>query len=234
MDKELSLFELYYYFKKWFWIIVGTALIGAGFFIIAGEQFGVADYRSEAELIVNQNQVEDVIQYNEVQTNVQMINTYRQIILGRSFLQRVSSDLEVPFTVDVLRDSLIVQQVEKSQTFNIIAELESPLLAQSVIEGVIKEFEEMLGEIYGTDIIKVVVLSDPSYEPQKLSTSMLYRTVLGGIVGTLLSIGLLSLNVLLDTKVKDEILLRQLDLVKLGEMDGLTTQNNTEAYLNSD
>jgi len=83
MKKEYSFYDLWQLFKKYFIRILNMTIIGATLAAIVVMFFVEPQYSSQAQLIVNQRSNQDTsIQYNEVQTNVTLVSTYRDIILG--------------------------------------------------------------------------------------------------------------------------------------------------------
>lgn len=232
-ENSISFYELYQYFKKWLWVIIISMLLGSIVSVVGFNLLEDEEYKSEAQLIVNQKNASETIQYSEIQTNVSLINTYRQIILGKSVLEKVSEQVDPSLTVSQLQNAITVKQTENAQTFDIVAILPTPELAQAVVQNTISIFEETLLEIYDTDILNVYVLSAPSFEPNKIATSLVTRALIGAILGAMLAIGILLLKELLDTTVKDESFLHQFGLVKLGELESLSVQEYESAFLNN-
>lgn len=219
------------YIKDWAWIIIAATLVGAIVSVVATEVLQNDEYRSEAQLIVNQRSNQDAIQLNEIQTNVSLIDTYRQIIMGKSVLERVSAQTDNSLTTITLRDAITITQTADAQTFNIVATLDSPELAQEVVMSVIEVFDETLRDIYGTDVLNVYVLSAASFEPDQIKTNILYRAIIGGLLGAFITLFVLFLREMLDTSIKDEDFIRQFGLVKLGELESLSDMDYTENIL---
>lgn len=231
MNTEYDIYKIMRYIKDWAWIIITATLVLAIVSVVSTELLQNDEYRSEAQLIVNQRSNQDAIQLNEIQTNVSLIDTYRQIIMGKSVLDRVIAQSDNYLTITTLRNAIEITQTADAQTFNIVATLDSPELAQEVVTSVIDIFNETLRDIYGTDVLNVYVLSAPSFEPEQIKTSLFYRAIIGGLTGTLISILVLFLREMLDTSVKDEDFIRQFGLVKLGELESLSDTDYTENIL---
>ena len=227
-EDSISFYEMFQYFKKWAWLIIAAMCLGAIISLVSFQFLEDEEYQSSAQLIVNQKSANETIQYSEIQTNVSLINTYRQIILGKSVLEKVAQEVDPNLTVTQLQNAITVRQTENAQTFDIVAVLE---LAQIVVQSAIRNFENTLTEIYDTDILTVYVLSAPSYEPNKIATSITVRALISAILGAMLTVGVLLLKELLDTTVKDENFLHQFGLVKLGELESLSEQEYAQAVL---
>src|SRR5699024_4094556 len=136
-------------------------------------------------LIVNQKNASETIQYSVIQTNVSLINTYRQIILGKSVLEKVAQ-VDSSLTVDQLKSVITVQQTENAQTYDIVAVLPTLELAKAVFQNTISVFEETLTEIYDTYILTVYVLSSPSFSTNKLATRFITRVLIGAALGAMI------------------------------------------------
>ena len=231
METEISIYEIFGYLKRWAWAVITTACIGAIISVIGNNLVQVDQYRSEAQLIVHQKTNQEMIQYNEIQTNVSLINTYRQIILGNSVLERVSAQTEHQVSVGTLQNSIEIKQTGDAQTFNIIATLDSPQLAQEVVQSIINVFNQTLEDIFDSDILNVYVISAPSFEANRIKSNIILQALIGGVVGATITLGILLLSEVLDTTVKDENFLHQYGIVKLGELEALTAQEYSEALL---
>src|SRR5699024_166631 len=138
MEQEISLLDLWNLFRKYFVRIVGMTVIGAALAAVFMMLFVDREYQSQAQLIVNQSSGQDTaIQYSEIQSNVYLVNTYRDIIQGQAVLEAVNDNLGNVFTTGELRDAISVEQSQNSQAFYITATLGSPTDAQNVVNNLV-------------------------------------------------------------------------------------------------
>lgn len=63
-------------------------------------------YESSTQILVNQKQEGTAIQFNEVQTNIQLTNTYKVIIKSPVILEQVKEKLHLEETVQKLNKKL--------------------------------------------------------------------------------------------------------------------------------
>ncbi|XJS11002.1 YveK family protein [Aerococcaceae bacterium WGS1372] len=223
MEQEISLLDLWRLFRKYFVRIIGMTVIGAALAVIFMMLFVDRQYESEAQLLVNQsNSSESAIQYNEVQTNVNLVNTYKDIIRGNAVLEQVNANLGEVFTVGQLRDAISVEQSANSQAFYVTAVMESPTDAQNVVNNVVEEFENTLLEVYGDDVSSVYVMSQASYNPNHVSPSIVIYALIGGMLGFILMIGVALIQELMDNRVKSADDLTNMGLIRLAEINKLT------------
>lgn len=232
MQEEISLLDLWKMFKKHSFLIVICTIIGAilaGVFMFA---FVDSEYASEAQLIVNQKKEgQSNIQYSDLQASINLVNTYRDIILSPAVLNPVIEAQSLEMTAEGLKESISVEQSPNSQSFNVSLKMDAPKQAQDVLVSILDEFRNRLEEIYQEEISSVVVLSDPSYNPARVSPSLIRYLLIGGLLGLMLSILLAIIKELSDTTVKDADFLVGLGLISLGEVGALTKKEREEARL---
>ncbi|MFL2131702.1 YveK family protein [Ruoffia sp. FAM 20858] len=223
MEQEISLLDLWNLFRKYFVRIAGMTIIGAALAVAFMLLFVDRKYESEAQLLVNQSSnQETALQYNEIQSNVFLINTYTDIIQGDAVLTAVNESLGNHFTIGELRNAISVEQSQNSQAFYISATMESPTDAQNVVNSVITEFENTLLEFYGDDVTGIYVMSSASYNPNAVSPSIIMYALIGGMLGFIIMVGIALIKELMDTRVKSVDDLTNMGLIRLGEINELT------------
>lgn len=234
MEKVYTPYDLWLLFKKYFIRILNMTIIGATLAAIVVMFFVEPKYSSQAQLIVNRRSSQDAsIQYNEVQTNVTLVSTYRDIILGDGVLTEVNNSLDGKFTVPQLRNAVSVEQSTDSQAFNISATMDTPVDAQNVVNSVITQFEETLVGIYGDAVSNVYVVSSASFNPSPVSPNIVLLTVVGGFVGAMIMVIIALVIELLDSRVKSRDDLIDLEMVKLGEIFELSEEQKEHSRVQS-
>lgn len=218
MNQEITQFELLkvlstHWRKIFIAIILGTILS-----VIFMMVFVEDEYQSEAQLIVNQQTNKGAIQAGEIQANVQLIDTYRDIILGQSVLEAVNANLENNYEMGELREKIEVNQTGNSQAFYITATMSSPEEAQIVVNSVIKSFEDMLNQIYGNEVTGIFVLFSASYNKNRTAPNLSTFLLIGSALGLTLSIAIILVKGMFDKKLKDADLLKTMGLIQLGDI----------------
>lgn len=223
MEQEISLLDLWNLFRKYFVRIAGMTIIGATLAVAFMILFVDRQYESEAQLLVNQSSnQETALQYNEIQSNVFLINTYTDIIQGDAVLTAVNESLGNHFTIGELRNAISVTQSQNSQAFYISATMESPTDAQNIVNSVITEFENTLLEFYGDDVSGIYVMSSASYNPNPVSPSLIMYALIGGMLGFIIMVGIALIQELMDNRVKAAEDLTNMGMIRLGEINELT------------
>lgn len=233
MQEEISLLDLWNIFKRHSLMIIIMAIIGAiisGAFMIG---FVDSEYSSEAQLIVNQSSESSNqnIQYSDLQTSINLINTYRDIILSPAVLDSVIQNTDLDFNFGELKELINVEQSQNSQSFNVSIRMQDPKIAQTVLTNIIQEFKNRLKEIYKEDVSSIFVLSEASYNQNRVSPSLSKYLLIGGLLGLIISLFVVVVKELSDTTVKDSEFMVSLGLISLGEVGALTKKERHDARL---
>lgn len=233
MEEEISLKELYQIVKKHFLTILISMIVGVLVSVLAMMFLVTPKYNSEAQLLVNQQSSQQNIQVSEIQSNIQMINTYRDIITGQSVLSRVNENLGGQYTITQLRDAITVDQGQNSQAFKVTAVMETAEDAQLVLNELVSTFEATIGEIYGDVEASIFVLSPATFNPNRVSPRLIIFILIGAVIGLAISILIILIIELMDTTVKEDDFLVQLGLINLGHVYELTNKELKQSRLSA-
>lgn len=236
MQEEISLKELYQIAKKHIFTLLSATLAGVLVSVLFMMFFVTPQYSSQAQLLVNQQQGTETataIQYNEIQSNIQLINTYRDIITGHSVLSQVAENLGGSYTPGELREAISVTQPQNSQAFYITATMETAEEAQAVVSQVVSTFESTVREVYGAEKTSIFVLSPASFNPNKVSPSLVMYALIGAVIGLALSVVAILVIELMDTTIKDNDFLAQQGLINLGQIYELSAKELKGSRLGS-
>lgn len=224
MEAEVSLYELWQLFSKHIIKIVAITIIGSLIAVMYMMLFVDKEYQSQAQLLVNQNNTnqEATMQYSEIQSNVYLVNTYRDIIQGLAVIQSVSENMDGDYTVEELSQAITVEQSPDSQAFYVSAIMGTPEEAQSVVNTVISEFEKTLTELYDEENSSVYIVSPATYKPNPISPGLPLYALIGGMLGFIVIIGIILVTELMDTRIKSVEEASKSGLIHLGDVYGLT------------
>ena len=175
MEETISLKEIFGTLRKHLATIIismfaGLAISGiVTFFILTPK------YSSQAQLIVTLPQ-SDTANVNDVNTNLQMINTYK--------------------------DMIAINQSENSQMFSIQAISTNAVTAQQIANTTSQVFQENAKDVMNVD--KISIISGAVANTTPVSPNNKLNLVIGLVLGMMVGVGLAFLFELLDRTVKDE------------------------------
>lgn len=203
MEEEISLVELFEVLKKRLSMIISLSLIGL--ILASAFTFFIATpkYSATTQLLVNQTTGNtEGIQLNDINTNVQMINTYRDIIKGPVILEDVIKSLELDSTVSQLSEQIEVVTQDNSQVFSLSVTGENPYVASDIANSTASIFKDKVGNIMNVENVTIISESVPNTAP--VSPNNLLNIVIGLLLGATLGVGAALLLEFMDKSVKDE------------------------------
>lgn len=211
-------------------LIVWTLLAGVLGFVVA--QFVVVPkYTATTEILVNQKHSNDAngAAYNNQQADIQMINTYKDLITNQVVLNKVSHQLnsaEVAreygrsynMPVSELKDAIKINTQQNSQVFSVAVKTDDPSLSAATANTIAQVFKKQIKKIMSVNNVTIVSRAaapdSPSFPNVKLFT------LAGAVLGLLLSAIYLIIKELMDTTIKDDnFMTKELGLTNLGHIN---------------
>lgn len=229
MDKVLGVLELSRLLRqKWYWILL-LVLLGIGAAHILTIYFIVPQYSAETKLLVSQpSNAAQEIELGEIETNIQMINTYRDIIQDPVVLDEVQSALNNTVSENELRAKMEIVTQSDSQIFGIQVVDSEPQQAALIADTIAKVFKESVGSIIHVD--NVAILSPARIPANPISPHYLFNIVIGALVGTIASIGGILIAFVADKRVHDEnFSTEQLGWLQLGVISSISKKELIDA-----
>jgi capsular polysaccharide biosynthesis protein len=204
MEETISLKEFLQTLRKRLAMIFAITLLAV---IISGAVsyfYLTPIYQASTQLLVNQSKNEQMqSNFTEVQTNLQLINTYNVIIKSPAILDLVIEELDLKMTTDQLNGKISVQSEKDSQVVNISVLDADPVQAVEIANKTAEVFTKEIVDIMNVDnvsiLAKAVMDNQAPIKPRPL-----VNMVIGLAVGLLVSIGLAFLLEYLDNKVRNE------------------------------
>lgn len=217
MQEEISLMDIFAIIKKHLLMIVGLMVVGLLTAFLVTSALMTPQYESSTQLLVNHESTETTIQQSEINANIQLINTYEDIIRNPIILEEVKEELTLSQSIDELRQKITVQTDQTSQVFSIQVEDPNPYLASDIANATAKVFSENIDDIMSVDNVSIISEAVPSENPSSPNT--LLNTLVGAVLGLIVGLTIAFLKELLDTTVKDEdFLVDELGWATLGRV----------------
>lgn len=203
MEEEISLAELFAILKKRMTMIISVGLVML--ILAAGFTFFIATpkYSSTAQILVNRKtESAEGMQLTDINTNVQMINTYKDIIKGPVILNKVSEKLDLELTTAELSEKMEITTQDNSQVFSLTVTDESPFDAAEVANEVALTFQNEIGNIMNVE--NVTIISEAIPVGNQISPNNPLNLVIGLLIGLMMGVGAAFLLEFMDKSVRDE------------------------------
>ncbi|HGF1449271.1 hypothetical protein JNG37_00360 [Streptococcus suis] len=226
----IDIFDLLKIIRKNIVFLLFSIIFCSGLSVLYARMFVPAEYQSEAQILVTQAQADSSNQIGTIKANIDMIPTYRDILYGIPVLGPVADKSEGRYSVSELQKHLTFKQSENSQAFSIAIRLDSAKSAQETLANITNQFTDILTEIYGENINKIVILSPASFQDKKVAPSMVRFVILGAVVGMTLSSLFLVVRRLMDHTISNHDYLEAEGLTLMTELYSLKDKEVSSTY----
>ncbi|MFS0938288.1 MULTISPECIES: YveK family protein [Enterococcus] len=204
MEETISLKEIFDILRKHLTSILISMFVGLALASIVTFFVLTPKYRSQAQLIVTLPQSETT-NANDVNMNLQMINTYKELVTGDLVINQVKDRIESEYGIDKsvqeLKDSVDVTQSQNSLMFSIRATDTSSVYAANIANTTALVFQENAKDVLSVDKISIISNAEASSSP--VSPNNKLNLAIGLVLGILVGVGIAFLLELLDRTVKD-------------------------------
>lgn len=205
MEETISLKELLQTLKGRLSLIVSVTLIAVivtaviSFFIIT------PIYQASTQILVNQTQNnQNFYTGNEVQTNLQLINTYNVIIKSPAILDRVKGELDFPVTSDDLNKKITVQSQTNSQVVTINVQDPDANKAAAIANTTAEVFKSQIANIMKIDNVSILAKATVTKDQAPVKPKPSLNIAVALVVGLMAGIGLAFLLEYFNNTIKTE------------------------------
>ena len=232
MEEEISLGEILAIFKQHIGKIVLWSLMGL---IVAGIYtffFVTPSYQSTSKIVVNQTQnSSQSITNTDIQTNLNLINTYQSIIQEPIILEDVITATDSDLSIEELRSKITIETQNNSLVFGIIVSDKNPYIAADLANSISTSFENKIGNIL--EVESVTILSEAIPNLTAVSPNIIINLVLGLIIGLMIGMVISIISEMMNKTIKDDKFIEQLGWTNLGSILEMSTEEVTNTRINA-
>lgn len=219
MHTVVSIEQILHIIKKHIRLVSFVTLIITGLIWLLTVFLMTPQYQASAQVLVNRKQANAVVQTNQIQTDIQMINTYKDIIRNPIILDEVADKLKAKgdFSGNVkqLQQMITISNKENSQVFSVDVKAKNPYLASDIANQTVNTFKKKIGKIMSVNNISIISKAKP--DKHVVSPSLKKNLLIGVMGGLILGVLLAILSEYLDKTVKDtQFIADELGLPNLG------------------
>ena len=209
MKNTISLMEFLLVLKKNWYVLFAGGVVFALAAFIASTYMMTPQYSASINLLVSQGSANpQAMELGEIETNLRMIQTYRDVIQDPIVLDDAAENLGNEFTAEELKEKIEVAIAENSQVFSLTAFADKPDKAALIANEIAASFQENITEV--VSIENVAILSPAKSNPSSIYPNVPFHTILGGLIGMLIGTVYALIRTLADQKIRTEILIPQL------------------------
>ncbi|MED3957432.1 Wzz/FepE/Etk N-terminal domain-containing protein [Priestia aryabhattai] len=205
MEETISLRELFAVLRKRLWLIVLITIIAATVSAVISFFVLTPVYESKTQILVNQAKNDQQLYSNQtVQTNVQLINTYNDIITSPAILDKVVKELKLDKSAASLSGQIQVTSAQDSQVAQIVVQDTSAKRAADIANTTASVFQKQVPKLMNVDNVKVLSKAALGENPSPVKPQPLMNVAIAIVVGLMVGVGLSFLLEYLDNTLKTE------------------------------
>lgn len=207
---ELDLKDYIKIIRKRLWIIISIVCIASLASAIISYFFIDPTYQASTKLIVNKSNDRegvDQVDINSINTNLRLIDTYKEIIKTPAIMGKVvASYPEFNLSVDQLIGKVKVSSVNNTQVMTLIVQDESYAKAANIVNAVSHVFQEEIPKIMNMKVENVFLLNEAQAlaNPSPVKPNKKLNVAISFIVSLMAAVGLVFLLEYLDDTIKSE------------------------------
>ncbi|PTK73253.1 YveK family protein [Staphylococcus haemolyticus] len=177
------------------------------------------EYEANTQVLVNQKEKNSELMAQEVQSNIQLVNTYSEILKSPRILDEVAKKNN-KYSASDIKGMLTVTTQAESQILNVNVENGSKKDAEKVANDIANVFSDKMPDIMNVD--NVSVLSSAKGTASKVSPNLLLNLAIGLILGLILSLIVIVLKEMFDKRIRtEEDIEKELNIPVLGSIQKL-------------
>lgn len=207
MEETISLQDLYKIIRKRLVLIVSMTVIAMLISAIISFFLLTPIYQSSTQILVNQQQkkVQDIeLGAQDIQTNLQLINTYNVIIKSPAILSKVIEELDLQVMPEQLTGQITVSNEQNSQVVNISVQDADPVRAANIANTVAQVFQKEIPVLMNVDNVNILAPAELVENPSPVKPNKTLNIAIAAVVGLMIGVGLAFLLEYLDTTIKTE------------------------------
>lgn len=188
------------------WLIAACVIIGCLATGLYNYFFTNPNYLASSKIIVNQSKeskdLAGQLSINEVNLNIQLVNTYKEIIKTYAVMDRVAQQHpELGLTAEQLIGKIQIGTVNDSQVMTLAVQDQSYDNAINTVNAVAAVFKETIPTIMSVDNVEILSEAKIAYD---VTPNPIKFIIVGFIVALVFSIGVSFLLEYLDDTVRSE------------------------------
>ena len=200
-EETISLGELFSILKRSKWLIASLTVTAAIVAFLISSFVISPTYEASTQVLVAPKQSENTIDLGQVQSSINLVNTYRVIIQSPAILEAVQEN--VVGAPENISELITVNSEQNSQVINLKVQHTNPVLATDIANEISSVFASEVPELMsGVDNVKV--LSEASVPMSPVKPNILLNTAIAAVLGMMIGVAFAFLKVVLDRRIKTE------------------------------
>ncbi len=203
---EIDLRKVFNIIKKRIWLVIFITFLAVIASVFISYYVLTPVYNASTELLVNKKEsdIESLYSYNDIQTDLKLINTYSVIIKSPRIIDIVISEYGLDYTTDELINKIKVSIVANSQVISIDVIDTDYYKAVMLANAIAETFKKEIVKIMNVDNVQILTEAKGIINPNPVRPNETLNVAISFIIGLMISICLVFLQEYLDNTLKNE------------------------------
>ena len=203
MEDTISLIDILNTVKKRWKLIIFLTLAAAVISGVVSFYVLTPVYQASTQILVNQKDTESKIDLSQINSNVELINTYSVIVKSPAILEKVKENYDLKQSVDQLNQSIAINSQGESQVFSLTVTDTNPDMAVKIANAVSSTFQKEIKGIMNVDNVNILAKAEVKRNPAPVKPDPYMNIAIALVVGLMAGIGLAFLLEYLDNTLKN-------------------------------
>lgn len=226
-EVEIDLKELFGVILNKIWIIIIVGILGT---VIAGlyTTVFIAPQYTSSSMIFILTKTTSITSLADIQLGSQLTSDYKVLITSRPVVEKVISNLKLDMSYSQLCSKISVENQTDTRILTMTVTDPDPYTAKMIVDELTNVVVERVAEIMDTDEPGIVENGNIAEAPS--TPNMKKNCLMGGLVGVLLSGGIIVLLFLLDDSIKSvDDVEKYLEINVLGSIPSFDESENNNS-----
>lgn len=201
-EQEIDLLDLLFFLKKKVLVILAAFLLCAGLGLFATVFMMDTEYTANTRIYILNRTSETNVSYSDFQVSNQLLDDYVVLITGENVTKKLISQMGLDLTHSQLVDMISVTAPSDTRVLQISVTDTSAERAANIANTVREIASVQIKEIMAVDAVNLVY--EAAVPQTKSGPSVSKNTLIGGLAGLVLAVGVYVVIYLLDDTLRTE------------------------------
>ncbi|RIL77082.1 capsule biosynthesis protein CapA [Staphylococcus cohnii] len=160
------------------------------------------EFQASTQVLVNQKESDSEMMAQEVQSNIQLVNTYSEIVKSPRILDKASKELDRKYSTSELKSMLTVTNQAESQLLNIDVVSKSGKDSEVVANKIAEVFSDEVPDIMNVDNVSILSTADDT--TKQVAPKTIINLVMGVVIGLVIALIIIFIKEIFDKRIKSE------------------------------
>lgn len=204
MEHTISLFQIFNILKKRWKLILLITLVAVLISSIISFYIMKPVYQASTQILVNKKDSENQLDFTQLRSNVELINTYSVIIKSPAILGKVIENLDLKQNEEQLNQNITINIQANSQVFSLIVEDSDASRAVNIANTLSETFQKEISSIMNVNNVTILAKAELKENPKPIKPNSLLNIAIAFVIGLMAGIGIALLLDFIDNSLKDD------------------------------